>query len=72
MTASSPPESSAKYALKQNGHPAVRHLFVEETDQAVIVSGRVSCYYYKQLAQEVLMPIIGLRKLINQVTVQGN
>jgi len=62
-----------KEALKQSSHPAVRHLRVEETAETVIVSGRVTCYYHKQLAQEVLMPVIGVRELVNQVTVvDGN
>lgn len=57
--------------IDQCVHPAVRHLSVEETDDMVVISGRVTCYYHKQLAQEYVLPIVGVRKLVNQVTVTG-
>ena len=48
---------------------ALRHLRVEETDESIIISGRVSSYYLKQLAQETIMPVRGSLLLINQVLV---
>ena len=59
----------AAQALKQSSHPALRHLRVEETDESIIISGRVSSYYLKQLAQETIMPMRGALMLINQVLV---
>ena len=59
----------AAQALKQSSHPALRHLRVEETDESIIISGRVSSYYLKQLAQETIMPVRGSLLLVNQVLV---
>jgi hypothetical protein len=57
--------------MQPNCHPALRFLWVQETDDEIIVSGRVSSYYLKQLAQETLMPARGSRELVNLVTVEN-
>jgi len=44
-------------------------LSVEETDSALVITGRVSSYYLKQLAQETLMAVRGERQLVNHVSV---
>jgi hypothetical protein len=59
----------AVQALKHSSHPALRHLQVEETDHSIIISGRVTSYYLKQLAQETIMPVRGELHLVNQVRV---
>jgi hypothetical protein len=59
----------ATQALKQSSHPALRHLRVQETEETIIISGRVSSYYLKQLAQETIMPMRGALMLVNQVLV---
>ena len=41
----------------------------KETEEAIILSGSVSTYYHKQLAQETLMPLRGSRALHNRVIV---
>jgi len=56
--------------IQPNCHPALRTLRVQETEEEIIVSGRVSSYYLKQLAQETLMPARGARELVNRVTVE--
>jgi len=61
--------SPAAEALKRSAHPALRQLCVEETEAAVVITGRVSSYYLKQLAQETLMPLRGTRELHNRVSV---
>jgi osmotically-inducible protein OsmY len=55
--------------LRQSSHPALRTLAVEEDESTVIISGRVSSYYLKQLAQETVMPVRGARQLVNRVLV---
>jgi hypothetical protein len=60
----------AAQALKQSAHPALRYLRVEETEQSIIISGRVSSYYLKQLAQETIMPVRGALALVNRVIVE--
>jgi osmotically-inducible protein OsmY len=56
--------------LRQSAHPALRRLLVEETETTVVISGRVSSYYLKQLAQEAIMPVRGCRDVVNQVLVE--
>ena len=63
--------TQATHALKRSSHPALRYLSVEETDDSLIISGRVTSYYLKQLAQETLMPVRGARRLVNRVNVVG-
>jgi osmotically-inducible protein OsmY len=59
----------AVQALRQSPIPALRHLQVEETDREVVLSGSVTTYYMKQLAQEAVMPLLGDRQLQNRVRV---
>jgi hypothetical protein len=63
--------SSAVHALKRSYYPALRRLSVESSDEAIIISGKVSSYYMKQLAQEAVMPVRGPLKLVNRVDVEG-
>ena len=56
----------------QSTHPALRHLRVQGTDDSLVISGTVSCYYHKQLAQEALKPLRGDLELVNQVKVSNN
>ena len=59
----------ARQALRQSPIPALRTLQVEETDHQIVLSGSVSSYYLKQLAQETIMPILDGRELHNRLTV---
>jgi hypothetical protein len=61
---------SAADALRDCSLPFVRHLQVDENDVEVVLSGRVGTYYYKQLAQEAVMPLLGDRRLKNLVEVE--
>lgn len=61
----------AAHALKRSLHPALRSLYVEERDDCLIISGRVTSYYLKQLAQETIMSLCGDRQLVNRVNVVG-
>jgi hypothetical protein len=49
--------------------PALRRLFIEETDEEVVLRGSVPSYYLKQLAQETVMPAVGSRRLQNRISV---
>ena len=70
MVLQSPPlRSAAATALRQSPIPALRKLSVEETAAAVVITGSVSSYYLKQLAQETLMPYLDGRALHNDVLV---
>jgi hypothetical protein len=61
--------SRAVLALQQSAFPALRKLRVEETETVVVLLGRVSSYYLKQLAQEAVMPVLDGRELVNRVVV---
>jgi hypothetical protein len=63
-------QSLAALALRHSPIPALRKLSLEETDQTVILQGKVSSYYQKQLAQETVMPFLGKRVLRNRVAVE--
>jgi hypothetical protein len=72
MSPSSLVRSPALEALRQSPIPALRKLSIEETDVTVSISGCVSSYYLKQLAQETIMSALGGRELHNRVTVVRN
>jgi hypothetical protein len=61
---------SAADALRDCSLPFLRHLQVAETQEEVVLSGRVGTYYYKQLALEAVMPSLGDRRLKNLVIVE--
>ena len=56
----------------QSTHPALRHLRVEGVDEALVISGTVTCYYHKQLAQEALRSLRGDLQLVNHIKVHVN
>jgi osmotically-inducible protein OsmY len=62
--------SHLERALQTSLHPALRRLAVEESNGAIIITGRVSSYYLKQMAQEAVMPLRGACVLINRVAVE--
>jgi hypothetical protein len=62
-------QSRAALALKQSPIPPLRRLSLEEANDTVIIHGKVSTYYMKQLAQETIIPVLEGRRLLNQVTV---
>jgi hypothetical protein len=49
--------------------PELRKLEVTETDREVVITGRVSSFYIKQLAQESIRSAVAGRRLQNQVVV---
>lgn len=63
-------EPVAVSALRQSPISALHSLEVTEEGDAIILTGRVGSYYYKQLAQEALTGIVGARAIINNIRVQ--
>jgi hypothetical protein len=49
--------------------PALRRIGVEETETTVVLTGKVSSYYLKQLAQETIRSLCGQRQLVNRLEV---
>jgi hypothetical protein len=62
--------ASVAEALRHSPIPALRKLSVEESSAGIVITGRVSSYYLKQLAQETVMPLLDQRALVNQVRVE--
>ncbi len=62
-------DASGARALKKSSHPALRNLCVEGTEGNLIISGKVSSYYLKQLAQETIMSCREGMCLVNRVDV---
>ena len=63
----SPPEPSD--VLFASPLPQLRRLVVTVKDDEVVITGKVSSYYLKQLAQETIRPALGDRRLLNRVEV---
>ncbi len=70
-TLHSPIISKVAGILRQSSLPDLRRLHVEETEFEVIITGVVSSYYLKQLAQESIRTALGQRHLRNRVVVDG-
>lgn len=49
--------------------PQLRRLVVTVSEAEVVITGQVSSFYMKQLAQEALRPTVGDRRLLNLVEV---
>jgi hypothetical protein len=64
-----PSASEVVSMLRQSPIPDLRRLDVEETEFEVVLTGLVSSYYLKQLAQETIRPGVGERSLRNRVVV---
>jgi len=59
----------ARLALSHSPFVALRGLFVEQTGNSLIISGRVDSYYKKQLAQEAIRAVCHGVELRNAVAV---
>jgi len=56
-------------ALQHSQFRVLRHIDVVETQTEVVLTGTVTRYYLKQVAQETVLPLLGGRQLRNQIEV---
>jgi len=56
-------------ALRQSPISALHNLDVTSEGEVIILSGKVGSYYYKQLAQETVISIVGNRVVVNNIRV---
>lgn len=56
-------------ALTSSPLGQLRRLVVMVDDNQVVITGQVSSYYLKQMAQETVRPLVGERLLLNNVEV---
>jgi hypothetical protein len=59
----------AEAALAQSPVHELRNLQVEQLDDALCISGMVSSFYHKQLAQEVVRSVCQGIELVNSIQV---
>lgn len=59
----------ARTALSASPVFALRELDVNMAGEMVIISGRVNCFYYKQLAQEIVRNALAGVRVINAISV---
>ena len=76
MTTADPPvaDSERLTALVREqlvGRTHVRDLRVVVRDRGVVLEGRATCYYAKQLAQHAVMSVTELPLLANRIAVGG-
>ena len=62
--------SSLEAVLSSSPIPELRRLAVVESESEVVLEGRVSSYYLKQMAQESIRSVLGQRRLSNRVEVR--
>ncbi|MEM6692767.1 MAG: BON domain-containing protein [Planctomycetota bacterium] len=58
-------------ALAESSVAELRFLRVDESEHELRLSGNVSSFYHKQLAQEILRPIAEGKQVVNRVDVEG-
>ena len=56
-------------ALTSSPLGQLRRLRVTENENEVVLTGQVSSYYLKQMAQETIRTAVGVRRLLNRVEV---
>lgn len=62
--------SSIKHRIHSRTHGRVWNLHVELNGQAVILRGRTSTYYTKQLAQHGALEILNGQQVVNDIEVR--
>ena len=62
-------ERLAQLALASSGFRAVREIKVVQVDESLVMSGVVSTFFQKQVAQELVRAISGGLRVVNEVEV---
>jgi hypothetical protein len=63
------PPARAAALLRDNAVNDLRRLEVTESETEIVITGIVTSYYLKQMAQEAVRPALNGRKLKNKVIV---
>lgn len=59
----------ANERLRSNPYPPIRRLTCACEDDCLILLGQVQTYYHKQVAQETVAQVNGVRQVINRIEV---
>lgn len=57
--------------LRQHERPELRALSVSVSPYQIVLTGRVTSFYLKQLAQECVRPAAGGRLVVNRIAVRA-
>ncbi len=63
-------EPRVQHALVSSPVTSLRELVVELLDGALLIRGRVTSFYHKQLAQEIVLSHSGSLPVVNRIEVQ--
>jgi hypothetical protein len=63
-------EQKARAALQASPVFALQHLTVDAAEQRLILSGKVNCFYHKQLAQEIVRHAVEGIRVTNTISVE--
>lgn len=61
--------TQAQELLRSNSYLYSCRLTVQVEDGFIVVRGKVPVYYYKQMSQEIILPIIGNARMKNLIEV---
>lgn len=61
----------AQCALRESPIFDLRHVNVEQVDDSLCISGSVSCFYHKQLAQEIVRAVSNGASVVNTLQVEN-
>ena len=65
-------DQQAQAALASSPVVELRELTVVQSGESLLISGRVNCFYHKQLAQETVRPHAANLRMVNSVCVQSS
>ena len=61
--------TAARGCLKRASYKSVRRVSCEYDDQVLYLRGRLPSYFQKQLAQEAVLGLAGVRQVVNEIEV---
>ncbi len=64
------PVRQAEARLRQSSHSELRHVRCEFHEGALVLRGRVSSFYLKQLAQTLAAAVPGVQEIVNRIDVR--
>lgn len=64
--------AAARSRLGSTGYACVAQVMCRFDDGTLVLTGRVSSYYLKQIAQAAVMSIDGVERVVNDIEVRGS
>lgn len=59
----------SRFRLAETTYPALRRVEIEDRQGTLILTGRVSTFYLKQVAQAVVARVKGVKSIVNRIEV---